>query len=644
MRPPRPQTLLLVLLAVSLALRLWLSLPNPGPTRFWDERFGAENVVAFLGQPSLTPANGYHPSLSYLPQALVLAGVEWVAPADAPVVERPADGRPRLAATGYRLSRLLVVLYGVFSLWLLYRIGSLIFDPATGVLAGLLLAIVPWHLRQSAIFKPDMLLVATTLLALWASLLAVRRRTLGGWLAAGAAIGLALASKFNAAPAALPLAVGVALQTFAPLDGAHRPPGVPWARVRDLALAAGAALVVFLLIDPWMVTRHELFTGDFGQTVDHYEDEAGVARASHWSLPLHAIQSLLGRSFHGPWLGALALAALAVSLWPAARRDWSPDRRLGWWMLVSYVVAYVALYSAATANPSPHNWLVLAPITALALAWGLRTAIPALPAGWPRWLAVAAASVLIGERTVAFGRECYALAVPTTAEVAEAALRRDLEPLAGRILLSEVDLQPQLAGHAVQARTMPTSGGLPLVVATEQLTALPADEVELADGLIFPADRLTDTAYAARILGRQTATITPAAFRRRGPALVVATRLLVAVGQPGFLTPPAAGDGRYPLAAPSNDTVLSLDVSLPIAAVPRSALKPPPRVDVRVELAGGELLDCLPRRSQLRVLRCLTPRFHVGPGAVLVVTGAGTGAATGPPVIRTQAWRGGPSG
>ena len=129
-------------------------------------------------------------------------------------------------------------------------------------------------------------------------------------------------------------------------------------------------------------------------------------------------------------------------------------------------------------------------------------------------------------------------------------------------------------------------------------------------------------------------------IRRRGPALVVATRRLVAVGEPGYLTPPAAADGRYPLAQPAADTVLSLDFSLPIEAVPKSALKPQARVDVRVELAGGELLDCLPRRSQLRVLRCLTPRCHVGPGAVLVVTGA----ATGPPVIRTQAWRGGPAG
>src|SRR5260370_32539083 len=120
------------------------------------------------GQPR--PANVSHQGLSYLPHAALLAASEGLHRLTGRAVFGAFAGDDDLSPTGYFLCRLLQALAGTLSLYLTYRIGRRLDSPATGVTAALLLSAVPWHLRQSVIFKPDILLVTASLVPFAASL------------------------------------------------------------------------------------------------------------------------------------------------------------------------------------------------------------------------------------------------------------------------------------------------------------------------------------------------------------------------------------------------------------------------------------------------------------------------------------------
>ena len=60
----------------SLTLSLWFASWRLNGGRFWDERFSVWNIRSVLETDSLRPDNGFYQSLSYLPQALLLAAGE----------------------------------------------------------------------------------------------------------------------------------------------------------------------------------------------------------------------------------------------------------------------------------------------------------------------------------------------------------------------------------------------------------------------------------------------------------------------------------------------------------------------------------------------------------------------------------------
>jgi dolichyl-phosphate-mannose--protein O-mannosyl transferase len=171
---------LAALLVWSFALRAWAAGFDLTAERFWDERYGFQNIEALLATGSPRPANGFHPSLSYLPQAALLAASEGLYQATGREAFRVRLGNGLFTPTAYLLARLLQALFGTLSLLLTYLIGRRLFSAKVGLGAALLLSVVPWHIRQSVIFKPDILLVLTTLLAFWWSLEAAGRRGPGG--------------------------------------------------------------------------------------------------------------------------------------------------------------------------------------------------------------------------------------------------------------------------------------------------------------------------------------------------------------------------------------------------------------------------------------------------------------------------------
>lgn len=598
--------MLLALLAWSFALRVWLGTPNLTSSRFWDERYGLENIHALLVEGTIRPANGFHPGLSYLPQAAVLAGSEALhrltgAPAFATFQRRG------MTATGYLLCRFLQAVFGALSIYLTFRIGCQVFSPGVGLLAAFLLAVVPWHLRQSVIYKPDILLVATSLFAFDRSLAAAARPTWRRYLAAGSAVGLALASKFNAGPIALPL------MTAALAGGGWRDRRA-WGR---LALAGAASVAVFLLLTPFFLLDWDLYEKDFGRTVRHYERKGARVAASHLGVLWHGAQSLFSGTFHGPAIGTAALLGivLLVARLPWDRSQGTPQKRLGPAMIVSYVVGYSLCYSLSTLNPSLHNWLPLIPFTALAAAWLLLGLGERLAARLPllRRPAVVVPVVALMAFLLArpVSRYTYREAVPTTHELAGRYLEQRHQPLSGRTVIFE-------RGDSQKRLLRGRSGAVPLGI--ERLDKLPPARIEQADAVLFAASRLDGdgAAFYGRLAaaGGETVRFAPVPFRARGAALLMVVRPWSKAGEavPLEVAPADGRRGRMEARLPDSvrpGEMLSLEIVLPSRWQTS---------DLRQVQVQGQRVEWESAGQESRRRRVVTRRFQVAdPAAPIAI-------------------------
>ena len=187
-------------------MRLWFARTGLDPSRFVDERFVLDNVRGVLADGSLRPVNLYYPGLGSLLQSLLLGAADllarWSGHGGETILH---DGRFTPAA--YFLGRGLQAAIGVLTIYWTCRLGRRLLSPRAGLLAALALAAVPLHVRQSAVIKPDILLLLGLLVAAEATAAAIASGTLRHFLGAGAAVGLATAAKYNGVTAALPLAL-----------------------------------------------------------------------------------------------------------------------------------------------------------------------------------------------------------------------------------------------------------------------------------------------------------------------------------------------------------------------------------------------------------------------------------------------------
>jgi hypothetical protein len=312
-------------------------------------------------------------------------------------------------------------------------------------------------------------------------------------------------------------------------------------------LAGVTAAAVFLFLNPHVLIDLNLYVRDFGATLRHYASRGASRQSSHWTLPLHAIQTLLSESFHGPVIGVLSLlglvgVAITVILRPRGEDPDAKNRRLGRAMALAYVVGYVFLYSVATTYPSPHNWLVLTPFTSLCAAWGIAWNWRWLATRWPvlarPWVttAVAAPAVLL----VAFSgqRIAYHHALPMTWGVAQRHLIGSLQPMKGRLAYYERGLwQWRLV---LKARD-----GKAFAIAAPRLDQIPPGVLDQADAELFSEDCLVRAGgdfYRRRLAAvapGDVVRIRPALFRRWGPSLVVLVHPWRQVGRPMDLDIPS---------------------------------------------------------------------------------------------------------
>lgn len=489
--------LLATVMAVALALRVWMALAMPP---YFDDRYVIENLVNFLNG-SLRPKHAFYGSLSFLPQALAFAGLHSLTGIDAVAVRDPQVHGLTLGA--YRIARMFVVAYGVLSILMIYHVGRRLFSPTVGLIAAAVLAAYPRHVKSSIQLKPDMLALLFTLVALYWAAGAARNPRLSRFLLAGVGVGLAASAKYTGAASALPLAVWALWTGFSDRR-----------RWGWLVLAGVAAVATFFLLNPFagMVFHYvpRLFHG--------YAAHARREQSDNLTVLFGELKFVAAE--HGWILGAcllLGTALLIRELWRRSEdREWAPAL-----LLLSLYLGYPAIHAAGMTLLRRQNLMPAMAGAALVCAYGavrcgqwlLRH--PRHPSR--RW-AFAASLLFGGLLLVRPFAHVYREAVPSTWEVATKILWLRLAPLGIRHVAHE---------PAPMGLRLADDGQRAARTAVPSLAALPPSTLDLTDAEIFPLARTREAGAAfyqdrlRRVSQDGFLEIRARPFRSRGAPLVL---------------------------------------------------------------------------------------------------------------------------
>lgn len=356
---------LLLLMAISFALRVANSVPGLDQRRFWDERYSVTNVTTVMATGSLRPENAFYLGLNHLPQVVVLrtlevvqsvVGADWV-----PVERKPGIRVSRQARLVFRIIQ---SIYGTLSIWLLFLIGRRLFSPEVGLLAALFLSVMPLHIRMSSFFKPDILVLMLTLLAFYWTIQALQTPSLKRYLLVGLAVGLATSGKYTGIPAAIPLTVGA-------LAGG---PGLRQ-RVGWLVSAGLTSVVTFVLLNP-----HLDLVLEYLPKISHaIQMRAARGDTTRADVPLYVLRMIVAKDIHGLILGVAALLGLILMIVTLARRPADREKRFSLGMVLVFTLGFLSYYLLGSPDLKSNSLLSLFPFTSLAAAW-------LLWGGWSRWV------------------------------------------------------------------------------------------------------------------------------------------------------------------------------------------------------------------------------------------------------------------
>jgi hypothetical protein len=590
--------LLAALLVVSFALRVWDASQGLNAGRNFDERFTLKNITMLLKHHELRPRHAFYLSLSYLPQAAVLAasqGLHRATGIEALSIYGPtADG---YSPTAYLLCRLVNVTFGVLSLYVVFLIGRRIHSPEVGLLAAAILAAFGRHVLSSVVFKPDILVVLLTTVTFWWTLDAAFRPRLSRYLKAGMGVGLAVATKYTGVASCLPI-LATAL-----IHGRRDRRQLGW-----LVLAGLTSVATFVALNPFLGVVFKFIP----KLVNGYAAKGRQEDSDHGVVFLRQVEFLV--EHHGPVLAAFVGAGVLGLLWRAARPapEEPREHRLGWILVLSILVGYSLVHAGGMTLFRGQNYLPVVPFSSLAAAWAFVEIGRALARRVPRPAVVAAAvtvALFVLYQQVAI---VYARVIPTNWEVASRSLITGLDPLDLRHIAYEKGLGVlQFAGRSTR----------PLVTRVDRLDRLAPAFLDGTDVEIFPERRLQGPegsfykSRVERLAGGQVEIVGSRLFRSRGAPVVVLhhpwtpdTLPPLAVQRPEEEARPLTA--ALPAELRPGDTV-SLILWVPKAAARRGvgALRLDP---------GGEPVPVFETGRRLRKFYFATPRFQLAGGEVRV--------------------------
>ena len=510
---------LTALLIASFALRTWDASQGLNSNRYYDERYTLKNISAILKHGDFRPRFASYLSVSYLPQtALLAASQSLYRVTHYPPFSIYGKAGEGYSPTAYWLCRMVNVLYGVLGLWLLFLVGRRLDSPEVGLLAAAILAAFPRHLQSSVEFKPDILVTLLVTLTFYWTLGAAFRPSLARFLGVGFGVGLAASAKATGVAAGLPLAAAVLA------NGRRDRRQWLW-----LLLAGLTSIFTFVALNPFLGVIFRFMPG----LAQGYAERGVAEQSNHWVVFRRQIEFLI--EHHGPIVAAFVALGVAGMLWRIARpapQD-SPERRLGFIMVLGLLLGYSLLHAAAMTLFRGQNFLPVAPMSSLTAAWAmvelwrwLARRAPWLerrPVAAAVWLAVSA--VLIAQQ----GTIVYRRVVPTTFAVANGSLLSTLEPLGLRHIIYEKGM------GAFEVDGRPRG---PLVNPVDRLSAIDPVFLDRTDVEIFPGSRLSGPAAelyrgrVARIPENQVQVVKSQPFRSRGEPVLVLRHLWTLDGEP----------------------------------------------------------------------------------------------------------------
>ena len=278
------------------------------------------------------------------------------------------------------------VVPGVLAVLAVFVLGRWVFGTRVGLLSAALLAVAPGVVEVSQYNKPDSLLVLFSTASVFVTLVYLDRGGRALAFAAGAAVGLAVAVKYNAALLLLPFVVAALFRR-----------GMSLLTGPDLYLGVAGTIVGFTAGCPY-------FFSDLGRFLDHvgaglysygFQGLAGAEGVDNWRT--HASYTVRYGAGRLPFLASLL--GLATALYRI-------DRRLAVFLI--YPVLYYSFYSSQRINFAG-NLMPVYPFFAVLAGYGILASITfvrgrlerrlVLPVGFRRWpletLALVAAMVFV---------------------------------------------------------------------------------------------------------------------------------------------------------------------------------------------------------------------------------------------------------
>lgn len=357
---------LAALLAGALALRL------VGIRHGLPFAYNADENAHFVPRAIGMFGHGYNPGYFVNPPAytyLLHAAFElrWTGRAD--VGEAFAADRGSV----FTLARVLAALLGTAAVGLLAWAGRLLVGRGAGLVAAALLAVAFLPVHYSHLALNDAPALAPLCLALVGVALVYRRGRPLDYVLAGAALGVAAATKYTAG-AGLACLVAAAVVSEAPARE----------RLCGLALAGAACVAGFFVANPYALLDFDAFRAGLGQQSDTTGEEGGKLGITQENGIVYYLGTL---TWGLGWLPALAALGGAAGL--ALR-----DRRLA---LVLVPAPLLFLLFMGLQERFFARWLLPAyPLLCLLAAW----AVTRLP--WRRPAVVAAAVVLLCAQGLVF--------------------------------------------------------------------------------------------------------------------------------------------------------------------------------------------------------------------------------------------------
>jgi 4-amino-4-deoxy-L-arabinose transferase-like glycosyltransferase len=223
----------------------------------------------------------------------------------------------------YLWGRAVTAILGTATVWVMYRAGMR-WGSRTALLAAVLLAVMPLHVRESHYVLTD---VPTTFLVMLTFLLSLRaheRSTVWAFALAGATAGLAGATKYNGILAVLmPLLACVMTPAIRP----SRPVAMLW-------VIAGM-LIAFFIAAPYTLIDLPTFLNQFARLSSEYRAPAGIGDAVWLTYVKHLRNALL-------WPGSvIVIGGLTLGLW----RICTAPERLKWVLVTVFPLVYFCFLS-----------------------------------------------------------------------------------------------------------------------------------------------------------------------------------------------------------------------------------------------------------------------------------------------------------